>query len=100
MISGFDTLLTSVRSYSTTINFKVSGGQIWIYDFGFTILDLRFWIYDFGFTILDLRFWIYDFGFTISPLEKTQILPSNSGRADQSSRTASASWAWVAACGP
>jgi len=31
-----------------------------IYDFGFTILDLRFWIYDFGFTILDLRFWILD----------------------------------------
>jgi|GEM_PF-4355939 len=34
-----------------------------IYDFGFTILDLRFWIYDFGFTILD-------FGFTINLIRK------------------------------
>jgi hypothetical protein len=44
------------NGHDTFDDFHAKLRGFWIYDFGFTILDLRFWIYDFGFTILDLRF--------------------------------------------
>ncbi len=38
---------------------------VWIFNFGFGILDFEFWIWDLGFWISDFEFWIWDFGFAV-----------------------------------